>query len=101
MIVYLPRVLQNYFQTIMEVIESKRKNRRLFFAYQTIGFARSIYDRLRDEYKEVISITQTSLPPKVLNYCRALFTDEFYQQLISVTNQIERKLRKCGNLGFK
>jgi hypothetical protein len=59
-----------------------------------IGFARSIYDRLRDEYKEVTSITQTNLPVKVLEYCRGLFADELYQQLMSVTNQIERKLTK-------
>ncbi|CAM4930738.1 unnamed protein product [Rotaria socialis] len=76
MIVYLPRVVQDYFETIM------------------IGFARSIYDRLRDEYKEATSITQTNLPVKVLEYCRGLFTDELYQQLMSVTNQIERKLTK-------
>jgi hypothetical protein len=59
-----------------------------------IGFARSIYDRLREEYKEVTSITQMQLPGKVLEYCRGLFTDELYQQLMSVTNQIERKLTK-------
>ena len=76
MIVYLPRVVQDYFETIM------------------IGFARSIYDRLREEYKDATTITQTSLPPKVLEYCRGLFTDELYQQLMSVTNQIERKLTK-------
>ncbi len=52
------------------------------------GFARSIYDRLRDEYKDATSITQTELPAKVLEYCRGLFTDELYQQLMSVTNQI-------------
>lgn len=62
--------------------------------FSRIGFARSIYDRLRDEYKDVASITYTSLPPKVLDYCRGLFTDELYQQLMSVTNQIERKLTK-------
>jgi len=76
MIVYLPKVVQDYFETIM------------------IGFARSIYDRLRDEYKEVTSINQTNLPTKVFEYCRGLFTDELYQQLMSVTNQIERKLTK-------
>ena len=76
MIVYLPRVVQDYFESIV------------------IGFARSIYDRLREEYKDAASITQTNLPAKVLEYCRGLFTDELYQQLMSVTNQIERKLTK-------
>ena len=66
----------------------------VFVSISRIGFARSIYDRLRDEYKEVTSIAQTNLPVKVLEYCRGLFTDELYQQLMSVTNQIERKLTK-------
>jgi hypothetical protein len=59
-----------------------------------IGFARSIYERLRDEYKDVTSIAQNNLPSKVLDYCRTLFIGELYQQLMSVTNQIERKLTK-------
>jgi hypothetical protein len=62
--------------------------------YSKIGFTRSIYDRLREKYKDATSITQTTLPPKVFDYCRGLFTDELYQQLMSVTNQIERKLTK-------